>query len=115
MGALLATSLVPMALLPLCGRFPAPFVREGPAVYRPRRPEKTTFYRLLEAHFEEFPLAHEERFEREDGPLRPVVRKVVMAFLACGRPEAGFARVRCPECRSEYLVPFSCQTGSSCP
>jgi ribosomal protein S27E len=92
-----------------------PVVREAPAVYHPRRPERTAFYRTLEEHFEEFALVHEDRFERKDGPLRPVVRKAVDAFLACGRPENGFARVRCPDCRAEYLVPFSCQTRNFCP
>ena len=90
-------------------------VREAPAVYRPRRPERTSFYRLLEEHFAEFTLVHEERFERTDGPLRGVVTKAVDAFLACGRPENGFARVVCPECRAEYLVAFSCRTRNFCP
>lgn len=35
-----------MALLSSCGQFPVPLERERPAVYRPRRPEKTTFYRV---------------------------------------------------------------------
>ncbi len=110
-----ATSFMPMVPSQTRLLCLVPLVREAPAVYRPRRPEKTAFYRLLEAHFEKFALAHEERFERKDGPLRPVVRKAVDAFLAYGRPENGFARVRCPECRSEYLVPFSCQTRNFCP
>jgi hypothetical protein len=71
-------------------------IRETPAVYRPRRPEQAVFYRLVRDHFEVFALVHEERFEASDGPLRPVVRKVVNQFLDCGRLENGFARVRCP-------------------
>ena len=94
---------------------PLPIVREAPALYRPRRPERSAFYRLIEERFDAFALAHEERFEKEDGPLRPVVRKAVDAFFACGRPEAGFARVHCPECHADYLVPFSCQTRNFCP
>ena len=27
-------------------------LRDGPAVYRPRHPERTPFYRLLEEHFD---------------------------------------------------------------
>jgi len=100
-------------LLPLAGR--VQIVRESPGLYRPRHREKTAFYRLLEESFEEFALVHEERFERKDGPLRAVVRKAVDAFLACGRSENGFARVRCPDCRAEYLAPFSCQTRNFCP
>ncbi len=56
-------------------------MREAPAVYRPRRPERTSFYRLLEEHFAEFTLVHEERFEPTDGPPRGVVTKAVYAFL----------------------------------
>ena len=82
-----------MALLLLSRGRPFFFVRESPAVYRPRRPERTAFYRHLEAHFGEFALVHEERFERKDGPLRSVVTRAVDAFLACGPPENGFARV----------------------
>ena len=65
--------------------------------------------------FEEFTFVHEERFEREDGPLRPVVREVVTQFLDCGMPENGFARARCPRCHLEFFVPFSCQTRNFCP
>jgi hypothetical protein len=64
-------------------------VRESGAVYRPRHPERTTFYRTLDDDFGGFTLAHEGRYEREDGPLRPVVRSVVESFLDCGRPENG--------------------------
>jgi ribosomal protein S27E len=93
----------------------AGFVRERPTLYRPRHPESTDLYRLIEGHFEEFAAVHEERFEAEDGPLRPVVRRVVEAFLDCGRPESGFARVRCLRCGGEFFVPASCQTRNFCP
>ncbi len=66
-----------------------PMVRETPALYRPRRPEQTVFYRLVRDHFEHFALIHEDSFEPRDGPLRPVVRKVVNQFLDCGLLENG--------------------------
>ncbi len=90
-------------------------VRECPTLYRPRHAESTDLYRLIEGHFEEFAVEHEERFEAQDGPLRAVVRRVVDAFLDCGRPENGFARVRCPKCGGEFFVPGSCQTRNFCP
>ncbi len=89
-------------------------VRETPAAYRPRRPERTAFYRVVRDHFADFALVHEERFERKDGPLRSVVSKVVRQYLDCGLLENGFARVRCPECRAEYFCAFSCQTRNFC-
>jgi len=85
----------------------APEVREPPGVYRPRRPERSVLHRLLEDRYEEFALVHEDRYERTDGPLRPVVRRVVEQYLDCGILEHGFARVRCPRCGAEFFCAFS--------
>jgi Transposase zinc-binding domain len=30
-------------------------------------------------------------------------------------PPSGFARIRCPDCRSEHLLMFSCKTRGFCP
>ncbi|HOE30692.1 MAG TPA: transposase zinc-binding domain-containing protein [Planctomycetota bacterium] len=49
------------------------------------------------------------RFEGKYGPWRPHWRRVLAGFLACGDLACGFARVRCPDCRLEHLVPFSCK------
>jgi hypothetical protein len=35
--------------------------------------------------------------------------------LECGDLEKGFASVRCPECRHEFLVAFSCKGRLFCP
>ena len=35
--------------------------------------------------------------------------------LKCGILDYGFARVRCPECKHEYLVAFSCKARGFCP
>ena len=40
-------------------------------VYRPRHPERTVFYKVLEQHFDRYVYAYEERFEPRSGPLRP--------------------------------------------
>jgi hypothetical protein len=85
----------------------------APAVYRPRHAERTAFYQLLEQHFDDYLYAYEERFEPKAGPLRPVVRPTVEAFLDCGRLHGGFARIRCPSCGSEHLLAF-CQTRNFC-
>jgi hypothetical protein len=83
-------------------------VREAPGPYRSRHPEHTPFYRLIETHFARFATVHEERFEPTDGPLRAVVRRVVDSYLDCGRPENGFARVRCPRCAAETITRCWC-------
>lgn len=38
----------------------------------------------------------------------------VEQFLACGRLQAGFARIRCPKCHAEHLLAFSCRTRYFC-
>ena len=90
-------------------------VAEAQAVYRPRHPERTSFYHLIDEHFDRYKLLHEERFEQKSGPLRTVVARTVEAYLDCGRLENGFARIRCPSCRGEHLLAFSCQTRNFCP
>lgn len=85
-----------------------------PVAYRPRNPERTAFYQLLEQHFDDYVYAYEERYEPKAGPLRPVVRPTVEAFWDCGRLHGGFARIRCPSCKDEHLLAFSCQTRNFC-
>jgi ribosomal protein S27E len=57
----------------------------------------------------------EERFERRYGFWRGFVDEQVKRYLDCGLFENGFARVRCPDCRAEYLLAFSCKTRELCP
>ena len=57
----------------------------------------------------------EERFERRYGFWRSFVDEQVRRYLDCGLYENGFARVRCPDCRAEYLLAFSCKPRELCP
>jgi len=79
-------------------------------VYRPRHPERTVLYRVIFHHFERFVAEHEERFEREYGFSRPIVKEVAERYLDCGNPKYGFARIRCPDCHTEHILTFSCRT-----
>ena len=83
--------------------------------YRRRHPERTPFYQCLEDYWEEFKESYRYFYERDYGPLRPVVGKTVDRFSECGIFRHGFARIRCPECREEYLLAFSCKTRYFCP
>jgi hypothetical protein len=78
-------------------------------VYRPRHPEKTAFYSVLFHYFDRFVAEYEERFEKEYGRWRSVISETVGKYLDCGNLKRGFARVRCPGCREEYLLGFSCK------
>jgi hypothetical protein len=84
-------------------------------VYRPRRPQASALYRLIEDHFEEFATVYDERFARRWGYWRPVVARVVEKYLACGILKHGFARVRCGSCQHEFLLGFSCKCRYFCP
>jgi hypothetical protein len=95
-----------------------PPAREGcrsPVPYTPRRPEASPLYRVLAEHFETLERVHEDQFEPKHGRLRAAARTAVARFLDCGRLEHGFARVRCPACRAEFLVAFRCKGRQFCP
>jgi ribosomal protein S27E len=70
---------------------------------------------VLFHNFDRFLTAYESRFEMEYGHFRPVVKEVVERYLDCGNPRSGFARIRCPDCRREHLLTFSCKTRGFCP
>jgi len=104
-----------IAQAPFAAEDPAgSLIAEGPAQYRPRHPEQTAFYQLFEDHFDRYVRAYEERFEPRSGSLRPVVVRSVAEFVGCGRLQGGFARIRCPKCRAEHLLAFSCRTRNFC-
>jgi hypothetical protein len=84
-------------------------------VYRPRRPRESPLFRLVERHLEDLLRVWPERFARQHGPLRAVVKRVLREFLRCGLLEHGFARLWCGECRRSVLVAFSCRGRSFCP
>jgi ribosomal protein S27E len=81
----------------------------GPA-YRPRQAERTVLYEVLAEHLEPF-LA---RVAQAGAGLPAFVRRELRRFLECIRAH-GFMRVRCPDCRNEMAVPFSCKGRGFCP
>jgi len=85
------------------------------ARYRARNPRATPLYRLFESHYDEVKGQWEERFEKRCGFWRRFVDEQVRRYLDCGLYENGFARIRCPDCRAEYLLAFSCKTRDLCP
>ena len=84
-------------------------------VYRPRNARASPLYRLVEDRFDELERVWEERYEREYGFWRPVIRHVVEQFLDCGDLRCGFARLWCPACRKDLLLPWSCRRRCFCP
>jgi hypothetical protein len=72
-----------------------------PGVYRPRHQERTVLYWVLFHHFDRFLAEYENRFEKEYGYLRPIIKELVEKYIDCGNPKCGFARVRCQDCGSD--------------
>jgi hypothetical protein len=84
-------------------------------VYHPRQPRDSPLYRVIERYLPEFERSYHQRYESRYGPWRAIVGEVARKFLRCGDLHFGFARVRCPDCRHEMFVPFSCRQRCLCP
>jgi hypothetical protein len=78
--------------------------------YARHKPEQTLLYQLVEQYWPEF-----QAHLSETGRFLPrYVRREFEAYLACGRLENGFLRVRCQGCSHEHLVAFSCKRRGFC-
>lgn len=86
-----------------------------PAVYCPRRPRNSPLYRTIERYLPEFENSYSQCYAHRYGCWRPIIGEVARRFLRCGDLHFGFARIRCPECRHEMFVAFSCQQRCLCP
>ena len=85
------------------------------AIYRPRNPQSSDYYRCVEDCFETFVGIYDDHFSRQYGFWRPYIEKVIYRYLDCGDPHNGFARVKCIDCGHEYLLAFSCKRRHFCP
>ena len=84
-------------------------------LYRPRDPQASHLWRLLDEHFDSFQQVYDEQYQAKYGFWRPIVEQSVAAFLKCGDLQEGFARVRCSDCKHEMFVAFSCKQRCTCP
>lgn len=85
------------------------------AVYRPRHPECTDLYQVIEDHLDNFLTDYDELYLNDYGPLTHRRQRTLEGYLKCGRLVYGFARVRCATCSHEMLIAFSCQLRGICP
>ena len=94
-------------------RTPGAASRPLPAGYRPRRPQATALYAIVAADLETM-LAEARARSPHGFGLPRHVEATFRRYLDCSRLERGFARVRCPSCRFELLVPWACKTRGLC-
>ena len=97
-------------------------LRTGQREYRPRNPVSSPLYKIVEDYWEMFINSYDDNFHDpftewvpRYGFLRPVVKSEMEKYLNCGILRNGFIRIRCPECKEEYLLPFSCKDRCLCP
>jgi hypothetical protein len=84
------------------------------AIYKPRRPQETPLYHLVQENLETF-LADSREDCPDDDPIPSYVERTFRKYLECGIPAFGVARARCASCGYDFLVPFSCKTRGLCP
>ncbi len=77
---------------------------ESRPLYRPRDPQASDLWRLLDENFASLQQVYDERYQIRYGGApacgsRSIVEQSVAAFLKCGDLQEGFARVRCPDCK----------------
>jgi hypothetical protein len=64
-------------------------VCDSPAVYRPRDPRAGDLFALVEDNFDELERVWDERYERQHGFWRPVIRHAVEQYMDCGDLRCG--------------------------
>jgi hypothetical protein len=84
-------------------------------IYRPRQPRASPLYQVIERFLPRFEQCYDDCYAARYGPWRAVIGDAARAFLRCGDLHFGFARIRCPDCRHEMFVAFSCRTRCLCP
>ena len=84
--------------------------RPGP-VYERHQPEHTLLYQIIEQNYPLF----KEHLNAQGRSLPDYVQNEFEGYLACGRLENGFLRLRCEQCKHERLVAFSCKRRGFCP
>ena len=78
-------------------------------LYQLRNPHTSDLCRLMDRHFETFQQFYDHRFSVKYGFWLPIFEQSVRAYLQCGDPQEGLARIRCPDCHHEIVRAFSCE------
>lgn len=82
-------------------------------VYRPRRPEKTVVYQVVQQNLETW-LARVREAEPDRDPIPRFVERDLRKYLDCGILAHGFARARCGGCGHDFLIAYSCKGHGIC-
>jgi hypothetical protein len=69
----------------------------------------------VQHHLETFLARAAEACGPDGSPVPVWVERDFRAYLRCGIPAHGFARLRCADCGHERILPFSCKGRGVCP
>jgi len=95
-------------------RFPGAAASALPPTYRPRQPRASVLHRVVRDNLLTF--LEQGTLHSASGEGYPLyVEKELRSYINCGDPALGFARIRCPACGFERLLPFSCKNRGICP
>jgi hypothetical protein len=78
--------------------------------YRPREPEQSLVYHVLQENLETY-LARQKEKGRD---VPKFVERELRGVLECGVLACGFLRLQCEVCKEEKLLPFSCKGRAAC-
>lgn len=84
-----------------------------PAVYQPRRPERSVAYQVVQRHLETW-LERAQSTDPDGDAIPEYVERDFRQYLTCGILTNGFARARCDHCGHDFLVAFSCKGRGIC-
>ena len=79
-------------------------------MYRLRRPEKTVLFETIKRHQATWYKEHESA----KGPVPRYIFNEFQKYLGCGILAEGFACAHCEECRTDFLIAFSCKGRGIC-
>ena len=82
--------------------------------YRPRKPHDTVLHRVVRENLLTFLEQGVANSASGEGYPK-YVENELRRYVACSSTALGFARIRCPACGFERLLPFSCKCRLQCP
>ena len=83
-------------------------------INKPKKPDKTVLYKIVKENLESF-LYEIKEANPDSNPISAYAEKEFHKYLDCGILANGFARIRCDDCKEDYLIAFSCKSKSLCP
>lgn len=83
--------------------------------YDTRKSCESQYFKCVEENIDQLEGVWDERFAQTHGFWRGHVKKVINHYFDCGDLHYGFALIKCEDCDSEFLLPFSCKKRYFCP